>query len=85
MAILHFIGRPGICFRFLCPIPGQASDRWRLAPRRANGQPAFGLYRRNEKTGSYDGYSIQVVTFDGDLIADITTFRDPGLLKFFEL
>jgi RNA polymerase sigma-70 factor (ECF subfamily) len=64
---------------------GQASGRWRLAPTHANGQPGFGLYRLNEKTGNYDGYGIQVVTLDGDLVADITTFRNPALLKYFGL
>jgi RNA polymerase sigma-70 factor, ECF subfamily len=64
---------------------GQASGRWRLAPTHANGQVGFGLYKLNEKSGDYDGYGIQVVTFDGELIEDITTFREPGLLKYFGL
>ncbi len=63
---------------------GQANGRWRLLPTHANGQHAFGLYRLNE-TGTYDGYGIQVATFDGNQIADITTFRDPSLLRFFDL
>lgn len=64
---------------------GQASGRWRLLPTRANAQPGFGLYKLNEGTGNYDGYGIQVVTFDGDQIIDITTFRNPALLAFFKL
>jgi RNA polymerase sigma-70 factor (ECF subfamily) len=64
---------------------GQASGRWRLVPTRSNGQPGFGLYRLNENTGNHDAYGIQVVTFDGDLIQDITTFRDSALLKYFDL
>jgi RNA polymerase sigma-70 factor (ECF subfamily) len=64
---------------------GQASGRWRLISTRSNGQSGFGLYKLDEKTGVYDGYGIQVVTFSGDLIEDITTFRDPALLKFFNL
>ncbi len=63
---------------------GQASGRWRLLPTRANSQPGFGLYRLNEGK-TYDGYGIQVVTFDGNQISDITTFRDPSLMKFFDL
>ena len=63
---------------------GQASGRWRLLPTRANGQPGFGLYRLNER-GGYDAYGIQVVTFDGAQIADITTFRNPALIPFFGL
>jgi RNA polymerase sigma-70 factor (ECF subfamily) len=64
---------------------GEASGRWRLVSTRSNGQPGFGLYKLNEETGVYDGYGIQVVTFSGDLIEDITTFRDPALLKYFHL
>ncbi len=64
---------------------GQASDRWRMVPTRANGEPGFGLYKLNEKTGEYEGYGVQVVTFEGELIKDITTFREPALLKFFGL
>jgi RNA polymerase sigma-70 factor (ECF subfamily) len=64
---------------------GQASGRWRLLPTHANGQPGFGLYKLNEETKNYDGYGIQVVTFDGNQIADITTFRNPNLVTLFDL
>ena len=64
---------------------GQAGGRWRLLPTRSNGQPGFGLYKLNESKGGYDAYGVQVVTFGGGQIADITTFRDPALLKYFEL
>ncbi|MGZ9165497.1 MAG: sigma-70 family RNA polymerase sigma factor [Anaerolineales bacterium] len=64
---------------------GQVSGRWRLLSTRANGQPGFGLYKLNEEIKGYDGYGIQVVTFDGKQIADITTFRNPALIAFFEL
>ena len=57
---------------------GPANGRWRLAPTHANGQPGYGLYKLNEATGDYDAYGIQVVTFDGDQIIDITTFRNPA-------
>ena len=42
------------------------------------------MLARNE-AGGYDGYGIQVVTFAGAEIADITTFRDPTLLPLFAL
>jgi RNA polymerase sigma-70 factor (ECF subfamily) len=64
---------------------GQASGRWRMVATRANGQPGFGLYKRSEHSGDYEGYGIQVVSMDGDQIEDITTFREPALLKFFNL
>jgi RNA polymerase sigma-70 factor, ECF subfamily len=64
---------------------GQAAGRWRLLATRANAEAGFGLYRLNEASGSYNAYGIQVVTFQGDLIADIITFRSPALLARFNL
>ena len=64
---------------------GEAQGRWHLLPTRANRQIAFGLYRQTEVKNVYDGYGIQVLTFGGDQIADITTFRNPALLPFFNL
>ncbi len=65
---------------------GQANERWRLTPTRANGQIAFGLYRRNDTQGVYTGYGIQVLTFGYDgQIADIITFRSPQLIVAFKL
>jgi RNA polymerase sigma-70 factor (ECF subfamily) len=58
---------------------GDAAGRWRLIPTRANGQIAFGLYRVDE------GYGIQVLTFRDGLIADVTTFRNPKLMAYFQL
>ncbi len=62
---------------------GDANGRWRLLPTRANRQIAFGLYRQSQ--GGYEAYGIQVLTFQGGLIADITTFRNPGLVERFGL
>jgi RNA polymerase sigma-70 factor (ECF subfamily) len=65
---------------------GEANGRWRLIPTRANGQIAFGLYRRDEAQGVYTAYGIQVLTFGDDgQIADIITFRSPGLVAAFTL
>jgi RNA polymerase sigma-70 factor (ECF subfamily) len=64
---------------------GQANGRWRLLPTRANRQLAFGLYRQSDDPAVYNAYGIQVLTFSGDLIADITTFRNPALFPHFKL
>jgi RNA polymerase sigma-70 factor (ECF subfamily) len=63
---------------------GEAYGRWHLLPTRANCQPAFGLYRQVEQN-VYHAYGIQVLTFQGSLIADITTFRNPALFPHFKL
>ena len=65
---------------------GSAQGRWRLLPTRANGQIAFGLYRRDDAQGVYTAYGIQVLTFgDTGQIADIITFRNPTLMQYFKL
>lgn len=62
---------------------GEAIGRWRLRPARANGQTAFGLYRR--AGAGYDAYGIQVLTISDGLISDIITFRIPNLCGRFGL
>jgi RNA polymerase sigma-70 factor, ECF subfamily len=64
---------------------GDANGRWRLLPTRANRQIAFGLYRQSDVPGVYNAYGIQVLTFQRNLIADITTFRNPTLFNYFKL
>ena len=64
---------------------GEARGRWRLIPTRANGQIAFGLYRKDGAKGIYTAYAIQVLTFSEGQIADIITFRSPGLVGKFGL
>lgn len=64
---------------------GAARDRWQLRPTRANGQPAFALYQRDGADGVYHPFGIQVLTFDGNQIADATTFLDPAIFARFGL
>lgn len=64
---------------------GNAQGRWRLLPTRANGTTAFGLYRIGDAPATYQAYGLQVVHWHGAAIADITTFRVPGLLARFDL
>ena len=56
------------------PLDGTRS--WRLRPTSANGQLAVGAYRR-DASGIYRPYGVKVLTLRGDLIDEITTFRDP--------
>ncbi|MGW4534362.1 sigma-70 family RNA polymerase sigma factor [Nocardia sp. NPDC004340] len=55
---------------------------WRMLPTRANGQPAFVVYKR-APTGRYDAYGIQVLTLIGSRVARITAFNDPSLVPAF--
>ncbi|MBS1913895.1 MAG: RNA polymerase subunit sigma-70 [Bacteroidetes bacterium] len=64
---------------------GDAKGRWRLLPTNAGGSAAFGLYRLNDGGSGYGFYAIQVPTFAGGLITDITTCRNTRLARFFDL
>jgi RNA polymerase sigma-70 factor (ECF subfamily) len=57
----------------------------RLVPTGANGQPAFGSYRWEERTGTYEPVSLHVLTLRQARIAEINTFVDPTVFARFGL
>jgi RNA polymerase sigma-70 factor (ECF subfamily) len=64
---------------------GDARGRWRVLPTRANAHPAMAFYQREPGTGVYRAFAVQVLTFDDELVADITTFGYPALFRHFGL
>jgi RNA polymerase sigma-70 factor (ECF subfamily) len=66
-------------------LQGGETGRWRLLPRRANGQLAFGVYRRDDTRSIYAAHSIQVLHFTGELVSEIISFEDPWLFAPFKL
>ena len=52
---------------------------------RANAQPAVAYYSEDAETGRFKATAIDVVTFDGTLIKDITAFISPELFSRFGL
>ena len=64
---------------------GAPDRRWKLLPTRANGRHAFGLYKFDDADGLFKAYGIQVVTFAGRQVADITTCINPALFASFKL
>lgn len=67
--------------------PSGVQKQWRVYPTRANGQPAFVLYRADEAKGSYRAFSVEVVRLDDSRlprqIAEVTAFLDPSLITSF--
>jgi RNA polymerase sigma-70 factor (TIGR02960 family) len=57
------------------PVPGD----YRLLPATANGQPAFGVYRRRPD-GGFRGGILHVLTLDGPQIRAVHAFHDDTLL-----
>jgi RNA polymerase sigma-70 factor (ECF subfamily) len=66
-------------------LAGDARNRWRLTPVNANAQPAYAWFRKDEATGAYQAYAIQLLTYEGDLLSDITTMGYPELFPEFGL
>jgi RNA polymerase sigma-70 factor (TIGR02960 family) len=58
--------------------------RFRLVATRANGQPAFGVYARDPRTGIAHATGLLVLTLAGERISALTRF-EPGVLPRFGL
>jgi RNA polymerase sigma-70 factor, ECF subfamily len=63
----------------------EGDRRVRVLPARANGQPAIGTYAWNEEARRHLPTVLQVLTFAGDRISDITGFVDPTAFARFGL
>ncbi len=68
--------------------PPGVQHRWRLLPTRANGQPAFAVYRADEATSVYRAFALQVVTLATTphalpQIASVTAFLGEELVISF--
>jgi RNA polymerase sigma-70 factor (ECF subfamily) len=59
---------------FLEGWPLSGAWRWRPIPTRANGQPALAFYAWDEDERAYLPFALNVLTFRGDRIADVTAF-----------
>jgi RNA polymerase sigma-70 factor (ECF subfamily) len=59
---------------FLGRYPLSGEFRWRHVPTQCNGQPAIGCYTWDDDKGAYIPFCIDVLTFEGDKIKDVTAF-----------
>ncbi len=59
---------------FLAGWPLSGAWRWRPIPARANGQPALAFYAWDEDEGAYLPFALNVLTFRGEEISDVTAF-----------
>jgi RNA polymerase sigma-70 factor, ECF subfamily len=78
-----FTGRDAVC-EFLSRVVLHTSDQWRLMYTRANGAPAFAMYKR-APDGSFRAHGLDVLSLVGGRIARIVAFNDPTLIAKFEL
>ena len=83
---LWYKGRSAIrAFVSAVILSGEARGRWALHPLKANGQPAYAWYRRDDSSGRYQAYAIQVLTIQDEFFSDVTTFGYPQLFPHFGL
>jgi RNA polymerase sigma-70 factor (ECF subfamily) len=68
-----FHGREAIT-AFLTEWPLSGEWRWHHVRARANGQPAVGAYTWDEESQAYKAFALNVLTYRGDKIVDITSF-----------
>lgn len=79
-------GRAAVAQAFAGSSFGQGdAARWRLLPRRANGQLAFGVYQLDGMRAAYQAHSIQLVTFSREEVDGIVVFRAAPLFTLFNL
>jgi RNA polymerase sigma-70 factor (ECF subfamily) len=64
--------------------PAKRPGDLRLLATRANGQPAFGMYLRDD-SGQYQAFQLQVVHLRGPAIDHVAAFFDVSLFAFFGL
>jgi RNA polymerase sigma-70 factor (ECF subfamily) len=57
--------------------PGIGCKGSKLLPTAANGQPAFGQYRKSPE-GGYEAWSLQTFRTDGERVIEMTFFLDVG-------
>ena len=63
---------------------GVATGHWRFVPTRANGQPAFAWYQRDEHR-MYRAFAIMVVESQNALVSASHVFMNPALFTFFKM
>jgi RNA polymerase sigma-70 factor, ECF subfamily len=59
--------------------------QWRLLPTRANGSPAFGLYRREAEAEVYQLFGLLILDVVGEQMASLVAFLDLSSLSSFAL
>ncbi len=66
-------------------MPSDHPTGLRLLPTWANGQLALGVYKLDGRADRYLPICLEVFSLRGELVEEITTFREPGLVRRFGL
>ncbi len=80
-APLEYQGRE-LTAQFMSSVAFRPGREFRVLPTRANLQPAFGFYARDEATGLFRAYGVLVFTLSGNAVSAITRFDNSVLSHF---
>jgi RNA polymerase sigma-70 factor (ECF subfamily) len=78
---LEYQGRE-LVGRFFATVAYRQGRRYRLVATRANGQPAFGIYRRDPTARIAHANGLMVLTLAGNQVSVITRFDNSVLPRF---
>jgi len=79
-----YSGRDAVA-EFLGRVPLSGAPRWRMTPTTANGQPCLACYLWDDARGAFTLHSLNVLTFEGAKISEITVFLSPETFEPFHL
>jgi RNA polymerase sigma-70 factor (TIGR02960 family) len=71
-----------VALQFFAAVTLRPDRSYRVAPTRANGDPAFGMYLADPHTGVFRAYGLLVVTIAGDRIGAVTGFDASVMPRF---
>ena len=78
---LEYQGRE-LARRFFRTVAFREGRSYRLVPTRANGQPAFGVYLRDQLSGLAHANGLFVISLAGDKVSAITRFESGLFARF---
>jgi hypothetical protein len=78
---LEYQGRE-LVGEFFATVAFRQGRQYRLVPTRANGQPAFAVYMRDQVNDVTRAFGLMVATLAGDQISVITRFDNSAITRF---
>jgi hypothetical protein len=72
--LARWFGPRDVFAAFLAAFPLSGAFHWRVARTSANAQPALGFYALDERSGAYLPFALNVLSFRGARVKDVTAF-----------
>jgi RNA polymerase sigma-70 factor (ECF subfamily) len=72
--LASWFGPRDVFAEFLAAFPLSGRWHWKVARASANGQPALAFYAWDEPAGAYLPFALNVLSFRGDKVKDVTAF-----------